>query len=127
MSNKRMPDQQKIEKTIRSQRAPEVLEPVTFATYGVDEMNTEDSLDTLLQERGSRYGKFVDHAQVSQDLKRVIWERSHDLTDSQHESLEMIFHKIGRIVCGDPNYIDSWDDIAGYAKLVADQLRGVNQ
>jgi hypothetical protein len=36
----------------------------------------------------------------------------------------MIAHKIGRILNGDPDYIDSWDDIAGYAKLVADRLRG---
>ena len=34
----------------------------------------------------------------------------------------MICHKIGRIVNGDPDYADSWIDIAGYAKLVADRL-----
>jgi len=34
----------------------------------------------------------------------------------------MICHKIGRIVNGDPNYYDSWADIAGYAKLVSDRL-----
>lgn len=36
----------------------------------------------------------------------------------------MIFHKIARILNGDPNYADSWVDIAGYAKLVADELEG---
>jgi hypothetical protein len=36
----------------------------------------------------------------------------------------MIAHKIGRIVNGDPRYADSWVDIAGYAKLVADRLEG---
>lgn len=40
----------------------------------------------------------------------------------QVEALEMIAHKIGRILNGDPNYDDSWVDIAGYAKLVADRL-----
>jgi hypothetical protein len=34
----------------------------------------------------------------------------------------MIFHKLARIANGDPNYHDSWHDIAGYAKLVADRL-----
>jgi hypothetical protein len=34
----------------------------------------------------------------------------------------MIAHKIGRILNGDPNYADSWIDIAGYAQLVADRL-----
>ncbi len=28
---------------------------------------------------------------------------------------------------GDPNYADSWVDIAGYAKLVADRLEGVER
>ena len=37
----------------------------------------------------------------------------------------MIAHKLGRIVNGDPNYADSWDDIAGYAKLVSDELSAV--
>jgi hypothetical protein len=40
----------------------------------------------------------------------------------QKEGLHMILHKIGRIVNGDPDYVDSWLDIAGYATLVADYL-----
>lgn len=34
----------------------------------------------------------------------------------------MVAHKIGRILNGDPNYHDSWHDIIGYTKLVADEL-----
>ena len=34
----------------------------------------------------------------------------------------MIFHKLARIANGDPTYIDSWTDIAGYAQLVVDDL-----
>jgi hypothetical protein len=41
----------------------------------------------------------------------------------QRESLEMIAHKISRIVNGDANYMDSWVDIAGYAQLVIDKLQ----
>ena len=47
-----------------------------------------------------------------------------DMPDDMREALEMIAHKIGRILNGDPNYADSWIDIAGYAKLVADRLEG---
>jgi len=36
----------------------------------------------------------------------------------------MIFSKIARILNGDPNHLDSWTDIAGYATLVADRLQG---
>lgn len=41
----------------------------------------------------------------------------------QKEALSMIFSKIARILNGDPDHIDSWHDIAGYATLVEDRLR----
>jgi len=89
-----------------------------------------DIIETLT-ERGSRYGKFTGHAEVTQTLKAVFrakmgekWDR---LADDQKECLEMIAHKLGRIINGDPNYADSWVDIAGYAKLVADRLEGVER
>lgn len=39
------------------------------------------------------------------------------------EALDMIVHKIGRILNGNPNYIDSFRDIAGYAELVVNYLK----
>ena len=54
-------------------------------------------------------------------------QRSRLLKADQQEALDMIAHKIGRIINGDPDYADSWDDIAGYAKLVGDRLRGVER
>jgi len=47
------------------------------------------------------------------------WDR---LSFAQKESLEMIQHKTARILNGDPNYADSWHDIAGYATLIDDML-----
>lgn len=83
-------------------------------------------INTLLQERGVRYGKFINHAAVTQNIKLIISDAMGGsyFTPSQRESLDMIAHKIGRIVCGDPNYIDSWDDIAGYATLISSELQG---
>lgn len=85
----------------------------------------------ILQERGSRYGKFKDHAEVTQRLKEVLFGHAKAqgivLTSSQKESLEMVCHKLGRIVNGDPNYADSWIDVAGYSQLVADELQGVER
>lgn len=49
------------------------------------------------------------------------------LQPDQQEALDMICHKIGRILNGDPDYADSWHDIAGYAQLVADRLNGVTR
>lgn len=80
-----------------------------------------------LQERGNRYGKFNGHANITQNIKHVMHGTSNwtqKLTDSQREALDMIAHKIGRILNGDPNYADSWHDIAGYASLVDKQLEG---
>jgi len=82
-------------------------------------------IDTTLQERGERYGKFVEHARITQELKRTMFANmNYKLLDDQAEALEMIAHKLGRIVNGDPNYVDSWVDIAGYATLVAKRLQG---
>ena len=84
------------------------------------------SLDTVLNERGSRYGSFLKHAVITQRLKAVMTDTPNwiALNDDMVEALEMIAHKIGRILNGDPTYADSWVDIAGYAQLVADRLQG---
>lgn len=96
-------------------------------------------ITTTLQERGSRYGKFTGHARITQDLKRVIAEhtplsrirpdgkRGDHLAPDQQEALDMICHKIGRILNGSPDYADNWIDIAGYAMLVANRLEEEGQ
>ena len=88
-----------------------------------------NDLNQILTERGDRYGTFTGHAALTQHLKGVIRqaliERGKVLADDQTEALEMICHKIGRIVNGDPDYVDSWQDVAGYAQLVADRLHGI--
>ncbi len=89
-------------------------------------MNAATNTDDILAERGSRYGIFAGHAKITQELKRAIATHANNndkqLDDDMIEALEMICHKIGRIVNGDPHYYDSWADIAGYAKLVSDRL-----
>lgn len=83
-----------------------------------------DGIDEVLQERGKRYGAFDRHAAITQRLKADMqcYPAWANLQPDQREALEMIAHNIGRILNGDPNYADSWVDIAGYAKLVADRL-----
>ena len=99
------------------------------------------STEETLKERGERYGKFSSHAEITQNLKLAMLEGRHmapettervtsrvaKMQHDQVECLEMIAHKIGRILNGDPNYGDSWRDIAGYATLVADRLEGINE
>lgn len=82
------------------------------------------NIDSTLDERGTRYGSFDGHAEITQGLKSVMQctDKWAFLADDQKEALEMIAHKIGRILNGDPNYIDSWHDIIGYTRLVEQRL-----
>jgi hypothetical protein len=84
----------------------------------------DNSIDKTLKERGERYGSFSSHAALSQAFKDVAktGDSYELLSASQLEALEMIFHKIARILNGDPDYADSWHDIAGYASLVEKEL-----
>lgn len=75
-----------------------------------------------LQQRGSNYGDFESQARIVQSLKCVAYEQCKvTLEEFHNEALDMIFHKIARILNGNPNHIDSWHDIAGYATL-AEQI-----
>ena len=87
-----------------------------------------DQVDETLDARAVEYGKFIEGAEVMQMLKRVVLNalnnRDKTLAHDQAEAMDMIIHKIGRIVNGNPDVVDHWLDIAGYAKLVADRLEG---
>lgn len=76
-------------------------------------------IESILSERQNTYGEFIDNATISQLLKDVLKKAPSysRLTPIQKESLEMMMSKVSRIVCGDPNYKDSWVDIAGFAIL----------
>ena len=86
--------------------------------------DARNGIDATLRERGSRYGSFTEHARITQAIKAAMADSPNwaSLAADQRESLEMIAHKAGRILNGDPDYHDSWHDIVGYTKLVADRL-----
>lgn len=83
-----------------------------------------DILETL-NERGSRYGDFSHHARAAQRLQDAMrttanWDR---LSDDKKQSLTVIADKIARILTGDPEYIDNWHDIQGYARLCEERCK----
>lgn len=82
------------------------------------------TIDDTLAERGSRYGEFPEHAFITQELKRTMHDNMNwdGLDVDMKEALDMVAHKIGRIINGDPQYIDSWTDIIGYTRLVEKRL-----
>lgn len=84
-------------------------------------MNKYDT--PVLNEREKTHGAYQVNAALSQHLKACIREvAGTKLTSDQQESLDLICTKIGRICSGSPNVIDHWEDIAGYAKLIAERL-----
>jgi hypothetical protein len=86
--------------------------------------------DDLLKTRSKDYGNFHTLANLSQTLNSIIAQhynnvQQQEFTPMPHfmaEALQMICHKISRIVNGNIYYDDSWKDIAGYAQLVVDIL-----
>jgi hypothetical protein len=84
---------------------------------------TKDVTETL-NERGNRYGEYVDVSATAQTIKNVL--RSGDSWETMEpymqESLDLIANKLARIVNGNPFYADSWHDCAGYATLVEIEL-----
>jgi hypothetical protein len=86
-------------------------------------------INETLAVRETRYGEYIEVAAIAQNLKFVMQQTANwnQLEADQMESLDMIANKIARILNGDPNYDDSWHDIAGYATLVADRLRKANE
>lgn len=96
-------------------------------------MNTQKSsteakeLASTLQERGSTYGDFAEIAELSRKFRGVCSDylegKGKTLPTVHMEALMMVFHKISRALAGDPNYVDNWHDVAGYATLVENHIR----
>ena len=87
-------------------------------------MSEPTNVHEMLEGRATRYGTFDGHARISQALKRAMqnspnWSK---LTDVQKEGLEMMQHKVARMLNGDPSYLDNTVDIVGYSTLVKDVM-----
>lgn len=83
------------------------------------------STESILQERGATHGDYEVQARIAQDIKKAMrsgpaWPT---MSPAQQDSLEMLAVKISRACTGNPDFLDHWDDLAGYATLVAKILR----
>lgn len=78
----------------------------------------------ILDERQKTHGNFKTHAQTAQNLKATMraTKKWNELEWEQKEALEMIAHKIARILSGNADFQDHWTDISGYATLVGREL-----
>ena len=124
----------KLWKDMKNQAQAEVVAAVEAVQKTVQELKpgefvqADTNVDAILNERAGNYGPFATQATIAQRLKHVAHtaagEQGKTFATDQAEALDMIFSKIARILNGDPNHLDSWTDIAGYATLVADRLKG---
>lgn len=78
--------------------------------------------DALLKERGSTYGDFTQGIKLEADILNAINERhkahhGHDMDSMTALFLSKIAMKLSRLSIT-PDHVDSWRDIAGYARLV---------
>jgi len=104
----------------QSQQTGFVSDPTNYAVPA----GAHSCTINLIADRATTHGDFTDVSRVAQDIKSIMtsskgWPK---LRSAQRESLEVIATKIGRILGGDPTHKDHWDDIAGYAELVAREL-----
>lgn len=128
-----------LRKRVREQEVTDKLNEdpnkLTWTVTSTDEGNLiaaveepATGVDAILNERAKDYGKFIEGAEIMQMLKRMVHNyvdvRGTQLAFDQREAIDMIIHKLGRIINGNPDKVDHWTDIAGYAKLVADRLEG---
>ena len=90
------------------------------------------NINNTLEERSKTHGDFSRVAKLHIELMECFrtystntWEV--DYSEPQMVALDMILHKLARIGSGNPDEIDHWRDIAGYATLVVKELqKGTN-
>ena len=82
------------------------------------------SIDKIIEVHEDTHGTWRQNAGCCHAIWTAIsiW-KTRTLEAFQSVALYQICVKVARICCGDPNHIDSWEDIAGYATLVATELR----
>lgn len=81
---------------------------------------------SVITERASTHGDFGEVAKTSQHLKgcvsAALTTRGKVLPSDQQESLDLICMKMARIIHGNHNEPDHWQDVAGYATLIGNKL-----
>ena len=114
-----------IEQALRDEVIPPRVEPKRFErrdtiAHSPPVAPAASSIDDVLTARNGVHGDFDDDASTSQDLKRIIRAGTNwALLPAVHrEALEQMMTKVGRILAGDFNHVDHWQDLQGYPRLV---------
>lgn len=87
-------------------------------------------IENILSTREKTHGEFEHNSLFIQDCKDIAranpayWEH---LPPTVRESIDMILHKLGRVIYGDYEFKDHWLDIQGYAQLIIDEIENKEQ
>ena len=120
-----------IRKKLAEEKAARAEEKLAEVKAQAEAEAKANEVDTLLDTRADQYGSFMQSADAAIRLKGImhnaIARNDAHLFPDQILALDMIAVKLSRIVNGNASHRDSWLDIAGYAKLVADRLGGISR
>lgn len=85
-------------------------------------------INDILDQRQKTHGNFEKVAILDTELFSTFNTYLYSsLSDEQYCAIKMILHKIARIGCGDPEFIDHWQDIIGYAQLIINGIKDRDQ
>ena len=120
-----------IRKKLAEEKAAQAAEKLAEVKVQAEAEAKANEVDTLLDTRADQYGSFMQSAETAIKIKgamhNAIARNDAHLFPDQILALDMIAVKLSRIVNGNAAHRDSWLDIAGYAKLVADRLGGISR
>ena len=82
-------------------------------------------VDQILEDREVTHGDFEMKAMWIQEIMEhlISLNAYQNMEADKKEAIHMILVKLSRIIYGNHDHADHWDDIAGYALLVADRLK----
>lgn len=85
-------------------------------------------INDILDQRQKTHGNFEKVARLDTELFSTFNTYLYSsLSNEQYCAIKMILHKIARIGCGDPEFIDHWQDIIGYAQLIINGIKDRDQ
>lgn len=100
--------------------------PATVQVPHLEVVKPSSDLEETLKRRSGTHGNFVVQFDTAQRLKEVCkgGTKYDSMPEPMKEALDMVCHKLSRIVEGDPMFVDHWHDIAGYCQLIDNGLEG---
>ena len=79
-------------------------------------------MNEILRQRLKTYGSYETQAKIAANIKNLFTHATHSDVVLK-DAWDMIATKMARIANGEPRYVDSWADIAGYALLAVEHIK----